>query len=199
MLGQVYDERLASLGIQTTSISGEEMSERGRETATVVVTDANDQDLDRVQEIYAHYVRHSLATFEEVPPTVDDMRKRHAAITGIGLPFLVATIDGRVVGYSYASGYRPRPAYRFTVENSVYVADGLRGRGVGSALLRSLIQRCGDGQWRQMIAIIGDSDNAASMALHRRCGFRTVGTLTAVGFKLGRWVDTTVMQLSLKA
>jgi phosphinothricin acetyltransferase len=150
-----------------------------------------------VEKIYAHHVRCGLATFEEVPPSHDELRARRAAVVATGLPYLVAERHGEVVGYAYATAYRSRPAYRYTVEDSVYVLDGLGGQGIGSALLHSLISRCETGPWRQMIALIGDSANAASIALHRRMGFRMAGTLGAVGFKLGRWVDTVLMQRPL--
>src|SRR3954468_9206157 len=162
-----------------------------------LVRDARAADMAAVQAIYAHHVLHGLATFEEVPPSVEDMAARRAAAIDAGLAFLVAERAGEVVGYSYASSYRPRPAYRHTLEDSVYVADGLAGRGIGAALLAALLARCELGPWRQMIAIIGDSGNAASIALHRRYGFAPAGTLHAVGFKLGRWVDTVLMQRTL--
>ena len=165
-----------------------------------------------VQAIYAHHVLHGLATFEESAPSVEDLLERRATVLRLGLPYLVAevgaktlgtndeagtTTEGRVVGFAYATGYRPRPAYRFTVEDSVYVAEGLGGRGIGTALLRTLIERCERGPWRQMIAVIGNSGNQGSIALHRRLGFRLVGTLDNVGFKLGRWADTVLMQRQL--
>jgi phosphinothricin acetyltransferase len=150
-----------------------------------------------VQGIYAHHVLRGLATFEEEPPSTEELVGRRAAVRALGLPYLVAEIDGKIVGYSYATHYRARPAYRFSIEDSVYVADGLGGRGIGLALLGELIKRCEAGPWRQMIAIIGDSGNAGSIALHRRLGFQMVGTLTGAGFKLGRWVDTVLMQRAL--
>jgi phosphinothricin acetyltransferase len=162
-----------------------------------MIRDACDADLAEVQAIYAHHVQHGLASFEEVPPSIDELAGRRAAVHALGLPYLVAEDAGRVVGYSYATSYRPRPAYRHTVEDSVYVADGLGGRGIGAALLGALIARCEAGRWRQMIAVIGDRDNAGSIALHRRLGFAPVGTLTAVGFKFGRWVDSVIMQRGL--
>jgi phosphinothricin acetyltransferase len=168
-------------------------------THDIQVRDATDADLAAIQPIYAHYVRHGLATFEETPPSAADLLARRAAILALGLPYLVALLDQQIVGYSYASIYRPRPAYRHTVEDSVYVADGWHGRGIGRALLTALIARCEAGPWRQMVAIIGDSENAASIALHERLGFRAVGTLRGVGFKLGRWVDTVLMQRELGA
>ncbi|HEX3763021.1 MAG TPA: GNAT family N-acetyltransferase [Kofleriaceae bacterium] len=163
----------------------------------VAVRDTRSSDMAAVQAIYAHHVLHGLATFEEEPPSVDELLARRAAVIGAGLPYLVAEQAGAVVGYSYASSYRPRPAYRHTLEDSVYVADGLAGRGIGAALLAALIARCEAGPWRQMIAIIGDTGNAASIALHRRHGFAHAGTLCAVGYKLGRWVDTVLMQRAL--
>lgn len=165
----------------------------------VEVRDAATADMAAVQAIYAHHVLHGLATFEEVPPPVEEMLSRRAAVLQTGLPYLVAVLDGRIVGYSYATAYRPRPAYRFTIEDSVYVADGLGGRGVGTALLAGLIARCEGGPWRQMLAVIGNSGNAGSIALHARMGFRHVGTFGSVGFKLGRWVDTVLMQRALGA
>jgi L-amino acid N-acyltransferase YncA len=165
--------------------------------SAVVVRDAIVTDMTEIAAIYAHHVLHGLATFEEVPPSVEEMVTRRAAVLALGLPYLVAEREGRVVGYAYATAYRSRPAYRFTVENSVYLADGLGGRGLGAALLAELIERCGRGPWRQMIAVIGNSGNTASIALHRKLGFQTVGTLTSVGFKLGRWVDTMLMIRSL--
>jgi L-amino acid N-acyltransferase YncA len=162
-----------------------------------VVRDARDADIAAIQAIYAHHVRHGLASFEEEPPSAGELVARRASVMALGLPYLVAELGGEVVGYSYATRYRARPAYRYTVEDSVYVADGLAGRGIGAALLGALIARCEAGPWRQMIAIIGDSDNAGSIALHRRFEFTMVGTLRSVGFKLGRWVDSVVMQRAL--
>jgi len=161
------------------------------------VRDARDADLAAVQAIYAHHVRNGLATFEEVPPPVDELAARRASVLQLGLPYLVAESSGQIVGYCYATSYRPRPAYRYTIEDSVYVADGLGGRGIGAALLGQLIARCEAGPWRQLIAVIGDTGNAGSIALHRRLGFAPVGTFAAVGWKLGRWVDTVVMQRAL--
>ncbi|WP_368744788.1 N-acetyltransferase family protein [Desertibaculum subflavum] len=165
----------------------------------IVVRDAAAADFEAVREIYGPFVRSGLATFEEEVPTSAALAARHAAVIGAGLPYLVAEKAGEVVGYAYATGYRPRPAYRHTVEDSVYVRDGLAGQGIGRALLTGLVLRCEAGPWRQMIAVIGDSGNEASIALHRALGFRPVGTLTAVGFKLGRWVDTVLMQRELGA
>jgi phosphinothricin acetyltransferase len=168
-------------------------------TQAVIVRDARDHDMAAIQAIYAYEVLHGSASFEEVPPATDAMLARRAAVLELGLPYLAAELEGRVVGYSYATAYRPRPAYRYTIEDSVYVARGMQGRGIGRALLAALIARCERGPWRQMIAVIGDSGNAGSIALHRQHGFRLVGTFEAVGFKLGRWVDTVHMQRALGA
>lgn len=169
----------------------------GAASAGVVVREAREADLPALHAIYAHHVLTGTASFETVPPTLEDMAARRAAVRAQGLPYLVATLDGAVAGYCYAAAYRPRPAYRFTVEDSVYVADGLGGRGVGTALLGALITACAAGPWRQMVAVIGDSANAGSIALHRRHGFAPVGTLHAVGFKFGRWIDSVLMQRPL--
>lgn len=161
------------------------------------IRDASDGDMEAIRDIYTHHVLHGLATFEEVPPSADELRSRRTSVLGVGLPYLVAELNGEIVGYSYATAYRPRPAYRFSIEDSVYVADGLGGRGVGSALLQELIARCEKGPWRQMLAVIGNSGNAGSLALHRRMGFQPIGTFKSAGFKLGRWVDTVLMQRAL--
>ena len=161
------------------------------------VRDALDSDMAAVQRIYEPETLAGFATFELEPPSVDEMARRRDAIIAAGRPYLVAERDGRVLGYAYAAEYRARPAYRHTVEDSVYVSAEAQGQGVGSALLAELIARCETGPWRQMVAVIGDSANAGSIALHRRLGFRHVGVLEAVGFKLGRWVDTVLMQRPL--
>lgn len=163
----------------------------------LIVRPAVEADLAAIAEIYAFHVYHGLGSFEETPPSIEELSSRRLAVLGSGLPYLVAEMTGQVIGYAYAATYRPRPAYRFTVENSVYVADEMRGRGVGAALLRELIARCEAGPWRQMIAVIGDTGNTGSIALHRRCGFEQVGVLKSIGFKLGRWVDTVLMMRAL--
>lgn len=164
-----------------------------------LVRDATLADMAAIQAIYAHQVLRGTASFEEVPPSTEELTARRRAVLDLGLPYLAAELDGRVVGYSYATGYRPRPAYRHSIEDSVYVAEGLRGRGVGRALLAALIARCEAGPWRRMVAVIGDSANRGSIALHARLGFRRIGTLEAVGFKHGRWLDTVLMQRTLDA
>lgn len=160
----------------------------------IAVREANDSDIEAVQRIYTPYVLNGLATFEEIPPDLEELLSRKEAIKRAGLPYLVAESNQQIFGYAYANAYRPRPAYRYTVEDSVYVAEGFHSRGIGRALLSALIEHCEAGDWRQMIAVIGNSSNFGSIALHRRLGFQPVGTLKAVGFKLGRWVDTVLMQ-----
>lgn len=161
------------------------------------VREAGLKDIPSIRQIYADHVMHGVATFEETPPSVEEMRARYDAIIAKRLPYLVAEREGEVVGYSYATLYRPRSAYRFTVEDSIYIRDGLTGKGIGSALLGTLIARCEAGGWRQMLAVIGNSGNAGSIALHGRLGFKPVGIFRSVGFKHGRWVDTVLMQRQL--
>jgi L-amino acid N-acyltransferase YncA len=165
----------------------------------VLVRDSVDAHMPMVQRIYAHYVLHGLGSFEEEPPSVMELARRRREVLGHRLPYLVAEIDGAVAGYAYATLYRDRSAYRYTIEDSVYVDKDLVGKGIGRALLSAVIARCEANQWRQMIAVIGDSRNAASIGLHERLGFRLVGIHRSVGFKLGSWVDTVLMQRELGA
>jgi phosphinothricin acetyltransferase len=158
---------------------------------------ARDGDMAQVAAIYAHHVRHGLASFEEVPPDAAEIARRRAEIVARGLPYLVAAEGDVIVGYAYASPYRARSAYRFTVEDSVYVHPDRAGRGIGRRLLPVVIAACAAAGARQMIAVIGDSANAASIGLHAALGFAPVGVLRAVGFKRGRWVDTVLMQRAL--
>lgn len=170
----------------------------GKTAAAPAVRALRDDDLAAVQALYAHHVLHGLASFEEVPPDVAELRARHAAVRAAGLPYLVAELDGQVVGFAYATQYRARSAYRHTVEDSVYVAPGWAGRGIGAALLGEVIRLCEAGPWRQMLAVIGQGDeNAGSMALHARLGFERIGALRSVGFKKERWLDTVLMQRPL--
>jgi L-amino acid N-acyltransferase YncA len=154
-------------------------------------------DLPAIQAIYAHHVRHGLASFEEEPPPLDEIRRRFDDVTRRGLPYLVADFGGSVAGYGYCAPYRARSAYRYALEDSVYVRPDVQGRGVGGALLAELIRRCETAGYRQLVAIIGDSAHAASIALHASQGFLRVGTLRSVGYKLGRWVDSVIMQRPL--
>lgn len=165
--------------------------------ASSTIRDALEADMDAVAAIYAHHVLTGIASFEETPPSPAEMTARRAAVLALGAPYLVAELDGRVVGFAYAGSYRARPAYRHTVEDSVYVAPHAHGRGLGRALLAEVVARCEAGPFRQMIAVIGDSENAGSIALHAALGFRSVGTFAAVGFKFGRWVDCVLMQRAL--
>lgn len=166
-------------------------------TPPLAVRDSTAADLAAVHAIYAHHVLHGTASFEEEPPTPDELGRRRDAVLAAGLPYLVAERGGLVLGYAYAGSYRPRRAYRYTVENSVYLAPEARRQGVGRALLAELIRRCEAGPWRQMVAVIGGSDNAASIGLHASLGFEPVGVLRGAGFKFGRWVDSVLMQRPL--
>lgn len=162
-----------------------------------LVRDATEVDLPAIQEIYAHHVLDGVATFEEKPPDLEEIRRRFRAVKEKGLPWLVAEIDGAVCGYAYAAPYHQRPAYRFAVENSVYFDQSAMRRGLGSALLDSLSDSCARKGLRRMVAVIGDSANTASIRLHERAGFRLVGVLPSVGFKHGRWLDCVIMQRAL--
>ncbi len=163
------------------------------------VRDTTEADLFAIQAIYAHHVLTGVASFEETPPSVHDLRARREAVLGHGLPYMVAEIDGVVAGYCYATPYRPRAAYRHTIEDSIYIDDAFRGRGLGRILLQALIERGEKGPWRQMIAVIADGGSGGSLSLHGALGFELIGTLKAVGFKHGRWLDTTLMQRTLGA
>jgi phosphinothricin acetyltransferase len=154
-------------------------------------------DIAAITAIYRPAVLTGTASFELDPPEEAEMLRRFHAIVDAGYPYLVAELEGRVTGYAYANAYRPRPAYRFTVEDSVYVAPDLQGRGVGGELLSALIAACTLAGFRLMVAVIGDASQHASIALHRRAGFAPSGTLHAVGYKFGRWLDTVVMELPL--
>src|SRR6266550_7799792 len=158
---------------------------------------ATEADLPFVTEIYEHAVRYGTATFELTPPDLAEMTRRFRTLMDGGFPYFVAVLDGAVVGYAYAGAYRPRPAYRFTVENSVYLEPAIHRRGIGLQLLQRLIAESEARGYRQMIAVIGDSANAGSIGVHRRCGFQMIGTHPNVGFKFGRWLDTVMMQRAL--
>ena len=164
----------------------------------ILLRDSTDADIPAITAIYGHWVTHGRASFELEPPDAAEMAKRRAAILAGGYPYLVAAdAAGRVLGYAYASAYRARPAYRFSVENSVYVAPDAGRRGAGRLLLPALIQRCEAAGFRLMIAVIGDSGNAPSIGLHAACGFTHCGVLPAVGWKHGQWLDTVLMTLPL--
>jgi L-amino acid N-acyltransferase YncA len=154
-------------------------------------------DLPSVTAIYEHAVLYGTATFELIPPDIAEMTRRFGALIDGGYPYFVAALEGRVVGYAYAGAYRPRPAYRFTVENSVYLQPDIHRRGIGLQLLQRLIAESEARGYRQMIAVIGDSANAGSIGVHAKCGFEMIGTHPNVGFKFGRWLDTVMMQRAL--
>ena len=158
---------------------------------------ANAGDAAQIAAIYRHYVLHGTATFEIDPPDSDEINRRREEIEKQGLPYLVAWRGDRVLGYAYAAPYRSRPAYRFSVEDSIYIDPSQVGRGLGAALLTRVIETCRMAGRRQMIAVIGDSANAASIRLHERLGFRHAGVLRDVGFKFDRWLDTVLMQRAL--
>jgi phosphinothricin acetyltransferase len=162
-----------------------------------VIRPATSADLPAITAIYREAVLHGTATFELTPPSLEEMTHRFGSLTGGGFPYLAAELDGELAGYAYAGPYRPRPAYRFTVENSVYLAPAVHRRGIGGLLLRRLIEASETRGYRQMIAVIGDSENAGSIGLHRSAGFEMIGTHPAVGFKFGRWLDTVMMQRAL--
>ncbi len=162
-----------------------------------LIRPSRDEDLPAITAIYGHHVRTGTASFELTPPTLDDMTARRAAVLAKGFPYLVADVGGTVLGYAYASTYRPRAAYNDTVENSIYIHPDHLGRGVGRPLLQDLVSACEALDLRQMIAVIGDSGHVASIRLHERCGFAMVGVLKSVGYKHGRWLDSVLMQRSL--
>jgi L-amino acid N-acyltransferase YncA len=159
--------------------------------------DCTEADLPAVQAIYAHHVLHGTASFELDPPDLDEITRRYADVRRKALPYLVAEVDGVVLGYAYANHFRPRPAYRFTLEDSIYIAPHALGRGVGRTLLPALVAACEDAGCRQLLAIIGDSANVASIGLHAACGFRFSGVIRNSGWKFGRWLDTVYMQRAL--
>ncbi len=164
---------------------------------SVVVREAAADDIPGVAAVYAHYVANTAASFEEEPPDAEEMRRRWQGVRERGLPFLVAAQEGRVLGFAYAGPFRTRSAYRYTIEDSIYVAPDAVRRGIGRALLSRLIEGCGELGYRQMIAVIGDSANVASVRLHASLGFRQEGVLRGVGWKFGRWVDVVIMHRPL--
>jgi L-amino acid N-acyltransferase YncA len=162
-----------------------------------LVRPSTEADIGAIRAIYADAVVHGTASFELEPPSEAEMAQRRAAVLGEGYPYLVAELGGDVCGYAYAGPFRTRPAYRFTAEDSIYVAPSSQGRGVGHALLRVLIEVCERRGFRQMVAVIGDSASMGSRRLHAAHGFALVGILEATGYKHGRWLDTVFMQRAL--
>ena len=163
----------------------------------LTIRDSGESDIAAITAIYRHHVLHGLASFEEVPPAPDELASRRRQIVALGLPYLVAEHSARVLGYCYAGPYRPRSAYRFTLEDSIYVDAGEVGRGIGRALLGSLLEQCTELGYRQMVAVIGGSDQWPSIRLHETLGFSRTGLLPAVGFKFGSWIDCVLMQRAL--
>ena len=173
--------------------------ETGHRPDTAEIRPAVPADFRRIAEIYHHHVLHGTATFELEPPDADEMLRRHAKIAAKRLPWVVAVSAGRIVGYGYAGEYRARPAYQYTVEDSVYLDPAWHGQGIGRRILERVIDESTQVGCRQMVAVIGDSANTASIALHRALGFENCGVLRNVGLKFGRWLDTVIMQRSLGA
>ncbi len=163
----------------------------------MIIRPATAGDAEALAAIYAHHVLHGFGTFEEEPPSPAEMDARRRALTDMGFPYLVAEAAGRVLGYAYAGPFRPRAAYRYTVEDTVYVAEDARGRGVGKAVLTAVLAACEAMGVRQVVAVIGDSGNEGSLALHRALGFTPSGVGKSFGFKHGRWVDIVWMQKPL--
>nr|QGU17961.1 phosphinothricin acetyltransferase [uncultured microorganism] len=163
------------------------------------IREATIDDMKFVTGIYAHHVVSSTASFELVPPSIRQIKRTFQEINQSDLPYLVAEAGNKILGFCYAASYRSRPAYKFTVENSVYIAPNNEGLGVGTSLLTVLLNKLGNGDFKTVVAVIGDSGNLASIRLHKKCGFAEVGVLKSVGFKFGHWVDTVIMQRVLGA
>lgn len=155
---------------------------------------ATDADLSAITAIYAHHVLHGTGTFETTPPTEQEMQGRRADVLAKGLPYLVLEVEGLVQGFAYCNWFKPRPAYRFSAEDSIYLAANAAGKGWGRLLLIELMAQAERAGVRKLIAVIGDSANAGSVGVHRSCGFEPAGTLTACGWKFGRWLDVVLMQ-----
>jgi phosphinothricin acetyltransferase len=158
---------------------------------------STEADLPAITAIYAHHVLHGTGTFETAPPTEDDMRQRRADVLGKGLPYLVIEDGEQVLGFAYANWFKPRPAYRFSVEDSIYLAPGQDGRGLGSTLMNELLNQLEAAGIRKVMAVIGDSANAASIGVHRRAGFSPAGVVQSCGWKFGRWLDIVLMDKTL--
>ena len=160
----------------------------------ILIRPSAESDLPAITQIYRHHVLHGTATFETDPPSEADMASRRADVLNKQLPWLVAEVDGQVQGYAYANWFRPRAAFRYCVEDSIYLAPEAGGQGLGRALLAELMVRCEQAGMRKMVAVIGDSNNAASIGLHRALGFQHLGTMEACGWKLERWLDIVLME-----
>ncbi len=167
------------------------------EESSIVHRLVQDKDMPTICSIYADEVLQGVSSWENTPPSLEEMIRRRDSILAGEFPYIVAEHDGEILGYAYASSYRPRPGYRYTVENSIYISDNARGRGIGKHLLIELIKRCEIAGYRQMIAVIGDSSNDASIGFHTKMGFEKVGVIKSIGFKFGRWMDSVIMQKAL--
>src|ERR1700712_2840651 len=165
--------------------------------SSLEIRPATEADLPAITAIYEHAVLYGTATFELIAPDLAEMTRRFKTLAEGGFPYFVGTLEGKVIGYAYAGSYRARPAYRFTVENSVYLDPAVHRRGIGTQLLQKLIAQCEALGYRQMIAVVGDSANAGSIGAHIKTGFKMIGTHPDVGFKFGRWLDTVMMQRAL--
>ena len=164
------------------------------ESANVTIRPSTLSDIAPITDIYSYYVDHTGYTFELTPPTAAELSERRDSALSAGLPYLVAELDGRVIGFAYASPYRPRPAYRLTLENTVYVHHDFLRRGIGTKLLQQVMDQCATGPWQQMLTVIGDSENVGPVRLYERLGFRQIGILAGVGQKFGRAFDIVLMQ-----
>jgi phosphinothricin acetyltransferase len=164
---------------------------------TLALRPSQPDDLTAITEIYAHHVRHGTGTFEIDPPSLEDMRNRHADVLRKGLPYLVAEEAGQILGFAYCNWFKPRPAYRFSAEDSIYIAPSAHRRGLGRALLQELAVQAQAAGIRKLIAVIGDSANAGSIGVHRAVGFTEVGVLKACGWKFNRWLDIVLMEKTL--
>jgi L-amino acid N-acyltransferase YncA len=162
-----------------------------------LIRPSRDEDVPAITALYAHHVLHGTGTFETEPPSVADMRTRRTDVLSKGLPYLVAEQDGKIAGFAYGNWFKPRPAYRYSVEDSIYLAPDLHGQGLGRALLAELLARCEAVGIRKVMAIVGDSANAGSIGVHRALGFTQVGTIDACGWKFGAWRDIVIMQKTL--
>ena len=158
---------------------------------------SRDEDVPSMTAIYAHHVLNGTGTFETTPPAADDMAARRADVLAKNLPYLVAELDGQIIGFAYCNWFKPRPAYRFSAEDSIYLADGARGRGAGKALLSALLSEAEAAGVRKLIAVIGDSANLGSVGVHKAVGFTHVGVLKSCGWKFGKWLDVVLMEKPL--
>lgn len=165
----------------------------------MLIRAAVEADIAEIQAIYAHHVLHGTGTFEEIPPSVEEMVARWRLVTSRDCAWIVSADATGVAGYGYYQQIRDRSAYRFSAEDSIYVREDVRGQGVGKALVVALVQAATEAGYRQMIAVIGDSENIGSIGVHTSLGFRKVGVLHATGLKFGRWLDTVYMQRALGA